>query len=109
MRLMKSGVKEYKLEMTGILAGDAAFITVPGELFTEIGLRIKRLSPFDHTWIIGLANGHVGYIPTQRAIREGGFATHTGVSCLATNADDIVTEEALALLGSLRARQTAGK
>jgi hypothetical protein len=57
--------------------GDTAYLTVPGELFTEIGKRIKNESPFRHTHIIGLANGYIGYIPTREAIVQGGYEVET--------------------------------
>lgn len=52
--------------------GIAAF---PGEAFTELGLEVKRKSPFQPTFLIELANGYVGYIPTVEAHRLGGYET----------------------------------
>ena len=69
--------EEIGIEQTCIAVGDAAFITFPGELFTEIGMQIKSKSPFEHTYIIGLANGEIGYVPTRKAISEGGYAVDT--------------------------------
>jgi hypothetical protein len=43
-------------------------------MFTEIGTNIKAESPFERTWIVGLANGYIGYLPTARATLEGGYA-----------------------------------
>jgi hypothetical protein len=62
-----------RFEQTGIAIGDTAFVSFPGELFTEIGMQIKRESPFRHTCIIGNANGMVGYVPTRKAISEGSY------------------------------------
>jgi len=104
VNLADSGPEKYDVEMMGLALGGAAFVTVPGELFTEIGLRIKRLSPLESTFIIGLANGCLGYIPTGRAIREGGYATRPGSSCLIEDAEDLIVEHALMLLGRLHAR-----
>lgn len=102
MELVDAGAKEFDFEMLAFLIGDATFVTIPGELFTEIGLRIKEASPFDHTWILDLANGCLGYIPTARAIREGGYATRPGLhSRLDANADELVVKQALRTLGAL--------
>ena len=38
---------------------------------------MKAGSPFQRTFIIGLANGYVGYVPTRKAIGEGGYAEDT--------------------------------
>jgi hypothetical protein len=49
--------------------GDAAFIAVPGEVFVEIGLTIKRRLPH-LTFVVGIANGYIGYVPTREALRH---------------------------------------
>ena len=75
---------------------NTAFINFPGELFTEIGMEIKAKSPFERTYIIGLANGEIGYVPTKKAIGEGGYAVETrGVS---DTAEEIVLRKSLELL-----------
>ena len=65
------------IEQTCFVLGDCAWLTFPGELYTEIGLRIKAASPFAHTYIVGLADGYIGYVPTRQAITEGGYAEDT--------------------------------
>ena len=67
-----------------IRIGDAVFVTVPCEVFTEIGLEIKQQSPFEKTFVLGLAAGHSGYIPTAEEYLEGGYAvvnTHYSPKC----------------------------
>ena len=67
-----------------IRIGDAVFVTVPCEVFTEIGLKIKQQSPFEKTFVLGLASGHSGYIPTAEEYLEGGYAvvnTHYSPKC----------------------------
>ncbi len=39
------------------LGNDVAWVSLPGEIFTELGLAIKQDSPFPHTIIAELANG----------------------------------------------------
>jgi neutral ceramidase len=64
-------------EVSAFRIGPLAAVTVPGELFCEIGMRIKAASPFPHTLIAGYTNGSVGYIPTAEAYPEGGYeVTH---------------------------------
>ena len=53
--------------------GDGAIVTSPGEAFTEIGMAVKERSPADVTLYCGYSNGAIGYLPTARAIEEGGF------------------------------------
>lgn len=79
-----------------IAIGDTAFLSFPGELFTEIGLKIKARSPFARTYILGLANGSVGYVPTRKAIGEGGYAVD--VRRVDVEAEDVVLRQSQALL-----------
>ena len=57
------------------LNGDTAIVTLPGEIFVELGLAIKRASPFKTTLVIELANESPAYIPTKRAFAEGSYET----------------------------------
>jgi len=87
-----------EVEQACLALGDTAFVSFPGELFTEIGMRIKAGSPFAQTYIIGLANGSIGYVPTREAISQGGYEVDT--RRLADDAEDIVIDSSLELLGS---------
>lgn len=69
--------ENIEIEQVAFSLGDTAFVSFPGELFTEIGLKIKSRSPFANTHIIGLANGYAGYIPTPEAISQGGYEVET--------------------------------
>ena len=89
-------------ELVGLRLGDAAFITIPGELFTEIGRRMKGLSHTLHIHVIGLANGYHGYISTAKASAEGGYATDIGTGAyFAENAEDLICEQIALLLQQL--------
>jgi neutral ceramidase len=92
--------REVPIEQTCFAIDDTAFITFPGELYTEIGMDIKARSPFARTYIIGLANGDVGYVPTRKAIGEGGYAEDT--RRLDDAAEDLVVEQSLALLRNVK-------
>lgn len=60
------------LEVQGIRINDALFVAVPAEVFVEIGLRLKQTA--SHTlFIVGIANGYIGYLPTQEAHEVGGY------------------------------------
>jgi neutral ceramidase len=79
--------------------GDAALVGIPGELFVEFGLEIKQRSPFAHTYVAGLANGCVGYLPTRRAFQAGGYETRLARSSkLTPEAGERLTAVALDLL-----------
>lgn len=95
-KLRQTQDNDIPVEQICLAIGDAALISFPGELFTEIGMRIKSQSPFRHTAIIGLANGYTGYIPTAKAILEGGYEPDTRRMDAA--AEDIIIANSLKLL-----------
>ncbi len=55
--------------------GDLAIVTFPGEAFVELGLAVKKQSPFAGTLCVELANDYAGYIPTAEAFELGGYET----------------------------------
>lgn len=60
------------IELQGFRLNDAAFVAIPGEVFVEIGLALKRQLPHK-TFVIGIANGYIGYLPTREAYTAGGY------------------------------------
>jgi hypothetical protein len=58
-----------------IRIGDLGIIAIPCEVFTEIGLEIKKASPFPVTCVVSLANGYNGYLPTPSHHALGGYET----------------------------------
>jgi hypothetical protein len=55
------------------LSRDVAIVTLPGEVFVELGLAIKQASPFKTTLVVELANDCPAYIPTKKAFAEGSY------------------------------------
>jgi len=96
------GKTEIPWQMQGIRIGDTALLSVQGEPFVEIGLRIAEASPFAHTLFSGYANGAFGYIATREAWHEGGYEVRGG-SPFSAEAADVVVEEGLRLLRELAA------
>jgi neutral ceramidase len=60
------------IELQGFRLGRAVFVAIPGEVFVEIGLTLKRQSPH-MTFVFGIANGYIGYLPTRQAYADGGY------------------------------------
>ena len=58
-----------------ITIGELGLVAMPGEVFVEHGLRLKEHSPHRLTAVIGLANDHLGYLPTRQAFELGGYET----------------------------------
>lgn len=87
------GYAELELQIINI--GEVAIIAIPGEVFVEIGLKIKKISPFKNTFIATLANGYEGYMPTQKAFKNGGYETTSAIfsSQLSRNIEDILVTQ----------------
>ena len=64
--------------VTAIRIGDAAIVTGPGEVFTEIGLAVKERSPADVTFYAGYSNGCISYLPTAAEYPLGGYEPSYG-------------------------------
>ncbi|MGV3556600.1 neutral/alkaline non-lysosomal ceramidase N-terminal domain-containing protein [Larkinella arboricola] len=72
---MKDYPDQVKLILQAFRIGDLAISAIPCEVFVEIGLDIKKRSPFKPTFSISLANGYNGYLPTPEHHKLGGYET----------------------------------
>ncbi len=92
-----------RLKMQALRVGDLGIVTIPCEVFAEVGLEIKRRSPITPTCVIDLANGYNGYLPTPEQHALGGYETWAATSSyLETSASRKIVEEALRLLDRVR-------
>jgi neutral ceramidase len=57
----------------------------------DLGLQIKRGSPFKQTMIAELANGSIGYVPTRVAYSEGNYEV-VSARCAAGSGEKLVDE-----------------
>ena len=81
--------------------GDLAVCTLPFEVFAEIGLDLKKRSPFPRTMVISLANGTNGYLPTPEQHKLGGYETWMGTNRMQKDASVILTNNLLEMLDEL--------
>ena len=90
------------IKLQALRVGDVGIVTIPCEAFAEIGLEIKRNSPFKRTFVICLANGYNGYLPTPRQHALGGYETwRSGWSYLEVDASRKITDRLLQMLSEL--------
>ena len=82
--------------------GDLGIATFPGEAFVELGLEIKKKSPFKTQFLVELANDYRGYIPTVEGHKHGGYETWRAKSSfLGTDAAPRMVTSALRQLEKL--------
>ncbi len=92
--------KPQEVEVQVIALGkDLAWVSLPGEIFVELGLSIKAASPFKQTQLAELANGSIGYIPNRSAYAEGNYEV-VSARCAEGSGEMLVTA-ALKLLNEL--------
>jgi len=54
--------------------GDVGLAAVAGETLVELGLGVKKSSPFEKTIFLGYSNGCVSYIPMENAYPPAGWS-----------------------------------
>lgn len=90
------------VQLQAIRIGDFAVCGIPFETFVEIGLDLKKRSPFPQTMVIGLANGKHGYLPTLEQHKLGGYETWLGTNRVQEDTSVILTNNLLEMLGELK-------
>jgi neutral ceramidase len=97
---------ETKAPAQVLRIGDIGIGTSPCETFAETGLEFKKLSPFKYSFMVELANGYYGYLPTPRHFELGGYETWPGTNYLEPGASVKLME---ALLGMAKDLKSAGQ
>lgn len=78
---LSNGPEWFDLTLTGLCIGPVALVGLPGEPFTEIGVKIKQNEGWELIMPCGLINGYEGYFPTVEAFEEGGYEARSSQYC----------------------------
>ena len=91
-----------KLVLQTLRIGDLVITTLPNEVYSITGLKLKARSPFPATFNIELANGAAGYIPPPAQHALGGYTTWPARTAgLEFDAEPKIVETLLSSLESL--------
>ncbi|MFH1919820.1 MAG: neutral/alkaline non-lysosomal ceramidase N-terminal domain-containing protein [Planctomycetota bacterium] len=91
-----------KIKLQALRIGRLGMVTIPCEVFAEIGLEIKRRSPLQPSFTIQLANGYNGYLPSPEQHALGGYETWRATSSyLEVEASRKITSTLLELLAEV--------
>jgi hypothetical protein len=61
-------------ELHVLRLGDVAMATNPFELYHDYAIRIEARSAAPLTMLVQICSGHSGYLPTERAVKGGGYS-----------------------------------
>ena len=93
-RLAKAS-PETKLPVQVLRIGNICLATSPCETFAEIGIDYRKRSPVKHSFMVELAHGYYGYLPTPRHFELGGYETWPGTNYLEPTASDKIIDALL--------------
>jgi hypothetical protein len=84
------------------ISEELAVVGLPGEIFVDLGLAIKKASPFPLTLVVELCNDAPGYVPTTKAFKEGSYETVN--SLVQPGGGELLVETATKLLKELHSQ-----
>lgn len=99
MRL-ENGPEFFPMNLTAIKIGDVAFIGIPGEPFTGIGMGLKEAKGWKMVCPTCLTNGSRGYFPMKDSYDEGGYEARS--SNYKAGVAETIIQEGNRLLDNLR-------
>ena len=75
------------------------FVDVNGEVFSQIGVQLRNLSPYRHTFFLTHCNGSCGYLVSDAAIPRGGYEVRS--TSVASGAESGIIEGLLEMINDL--------
>ncbi len=98
---LQKTVKEFNNEIHIVKLGDVAIVTNPYELFLNYGNRIRARSRAKQTFIIQLACGCKGYLPTAKAEKGSHYSAYVTSGYTGKFGGEILTEETIKNINEL--------
>ncbi|MGI6572650.1 MAG: neutral/alkaline non-lysosomal ceramidase N-terminal domain-containing protein [Fermentimonas sp.] len=93
---------QVNIVLQAFRVGDLGIAAIPFETFTDTGLAIKAKSALKPTFVIELANGCYGYLPTPEQHELGGYETWLGTCNVQKDASVIIESKLLDMLEKLK-------
>ena len=85
----------YGIEMHVLRIGDVAFATNPYELFLNYGNQIRARSLAKQTFLVQLACGFYGYLPTEKAEKGSHYSAFVGSGTAGHAGGEIIVRKTL--------------
>ena len=104
--LMKLKIENYPDELplllSGIRIGGAAFVGIPGEPFTGVGMGIKAAKGWDMILPCCNTNDKEGYFPMKDSFDEGGYEARSSI--FVSGVAEALIDGGVKLLDDMRAK-----
>jgi hypothetical protein len=88
------------MELHVLRLGDIAIATNEFELFTDFGVQMKARSPALQTFV-GELTGSAGYLPSERAVRVGGYSAVPQSSRVGPDGGQVLVEHTVQAMTAL--------
>jgi hypothetical protein len=85
--------------------GDVAICTNQFELFTDYGIRIQARSNALQTFVIQLAAGAGSYLPTEKAVKGGGYSAVIQSDAVSPEGGQILVDNSVKLINEMFATE----
>lgn len=100
LKVQKMNGEPIEAKVVTFGLGDVGIVALPGEIFVELGLEIKKRSPYKHTFILELSSNSIGYIPNKDAFKYGAYEVE--VSRIAAGEGERLVESSIKLLKGMQ-------
>lgn len=81
--------------------GDAVICTNAFELYTDFGIQMKARSKANLTFVVQLANGGGTYLPSERAVKGGGYGAVIQSNTVGPEGGQVLVEETLKMVNGM--------
>ncbi|MDO4584215.1 MAG: hypothetical protein Q4D62_08950 [Planctomycetia bacterium] len=96
---LESWPNTRKVPLQVFRLGEVGITLLPTETYSATGHAIRRNSPATMTFTISMANGYLGYLPTEADFALGGYTTwRASSSCLEVTAEEKIQKTLLEML-----------
>ena len=89
-----------EIELNTIALGDLAIVTTPVEYFNQLGVYVRKNSPYEMTLTLGYTNERQGYMPSSEAYDYGCY--EADITFYAKGTGELVADQLLSMLKELK-------
>jgi hypothetical protein len=92
---------KLEAEIHVLRIGDVAICTNQFELFTDYGIRIQARSNALQTFVLQLATGAGSYLPTEKAVKGGGYSAVIQSNIVSPEGGQILVDSTVTLINEM--------